>query len=101
MRGSAESVQRDLHRAGGIYSRREFYFYASKMHFSFLKCDTGVAGEDEVNLKGNKTYFMSNQTYQAPHIMASIYNNFYPVCKTVYLHLALSQCFDFYKSLCL
>ena len=69
--------------------------------FLFPKCDTGVAGEDEVNIRGNKTYFMSNQRYQAPHIMPSIYNNFYPVCKTVYLHLALSQCFDLYKSPCL
>lgn len=85
-------------RAGGIYSRRDFYFYASNMHFSFPKCDIGVAGEDEVNLKGNKKYFMSKQRYQAPRSLPSIYNNFSPVCKTVYLHPALSQCFDFYKS---
>ena len=80
--------------------KERILFYASKMYFSFPKCATGVAGEDEVNLKWNKTYFMSNQTNQAPHIMASIYNNFYPVCKTVYLHVALSQCFDFSKSPC-
>lgn len=38
-------------RAGGVYSRREFYFYDSNMHFSFLKIDIGATVEEEAKPK--------------------------------------------------
>lgn len=46
-----------MHKPGSVYSRREFYFYASNMHFSFPKCDIGVAVEDEVDPEKEENVF--------------------------------------------